>query len=131
MMDSLPETGNINLLLLKQQALKQKSEAIRELSRYFLKYAEDEEQFANGKLMLLAAAHMADRGASWLLAIYYRTGKYGFDKDTNKSDYWRECTEKRLRSDSELIYDDMFQKDLAINRYNIWTEYWNNRFEVV
>ena len=122
MMDSLPETGNVNLLLLKKQSLNQNPEAIRELSRYLLKYAENKEQLLNGRLMLLGAARMSDRGASWLLAIYYRTGKYGFEKNIELAEYWRMRTEDRLRSDASLIYDDEDLKVQAVRRYRLWRE---------
>ena len=125
LMDSLPVVGNLSLLMLKEQALKQTPEAIRELSRYLLKYAENDEQLSNGRLMLLSAACMADRGASWLLAKYYRTGKYGFKKDIEVSEDWGIKTEDRLRSDASLIYDDEELKEKAIMRYQVWCEQWN------
>lgn len=123
-MDTLPVTGNLNLLMLKKLASAQNPEAIRELSRYLLSYAENNEQLANGRLLLLGAARMADRGASWLLAIYYHTGEYGFEKNIELAEYWKIRTEDRLRSDASLIYDDEALKRQAVRRYRIWCEQW-------
>jgi len=125
LLKDLPDTGNISLVLLKERAANNKPEAIRELGRYILKYAESHEHLTKGRLMLLAAAHMADRGASWLLTLYYSTGKYGFDKNSELAEHWKHRTEYRLRSDASLIYDDEDLKEQAVQRYTLWQSQWN------
>jgi hypothetical protein len=120
----LPSTGNVNLKLLQKQTKKNNPAAIRELGRYILKYGKNEDEVILGRLKIYAAACMADRGASWLLAIYHRTGRYGFIKDIKKSEYWRIRTEDRLRSDASLIYDDESLSKQAVNRYRIWCKQW-------
>ena len=66
------------------------------------------------------AALSADRGASWLLALYYRDGRYGFDQNSERAEFWRKKTDDRLASDAALIYDDEALAEQARRRYALW-----------
>lgn len=96
----------------------------RELARYIFRYSDDPELLKWAKIRLLTAASSADRAASWLLALYYRDGRYGFEKDPEKARAWRERTERRLESDAHLIYEDERLKKQAVRRYQLWKRYW-------
>ena len=97
---------------------------MRELARHIHKNTKDPELLSQAKTMLLLSARAADRGASWLLSLYYRDGRYGFDLDIEKSEYWRKRTDDRLASDAVLIYDDEELEGQAKRRYRIWRNYW-------
>ncbi len=65
-------------------------EAIRQLALMHLKGIGILKNERYGRPLLLIAAFTGDQGASWLLSGYYLTGSYGFPKDMEKFNYWRE-----------------------------------------
>ena len=105
-------------------------EQLREQARACFQDGEDSDTWGKGKMYLLIAARMGDRGASWLLSLYYRDGRYGFDEDWAKSEYWRTRTEARLKNDAALIYDDPKLKKAAQYRYQRWQAYWQSTGEL-
>jgi len=96
--------------------------AIRELALLHLKGKGIKQDLSKGRTLLHWAALSADRKASWLLAIYYHTGQYNFPVNVEKSHIWRERTEKRLKSDASLIYDNPDYEKLAAKRYSRWCQ---------
>lgn len=90
----------------------------------------DESSWGKGRMYLLIAARMGDRGASWLLTLYYRDGRYGFAPDVQKSEYWRRRTEQQLRHDAAQEYADPALKKQAERRYDQWMAYWSGNREL-
>ncbi|MDZ7662529.1 hypothetical protein [Thiohalophilus sp.] len=124
----VPQNVDLGLLLhLHRNGPDNASKVIagRELARYIFRHSDDPELLRRARTLLLTAAHSADRAASWLLALYYRDGRYGFDQYPEKARFWRERTERRLESDAHLIYDDEELKRQAVRRYRIWKQYWS------
>ena len=105
-------------------------EQLRQMARACFCGPEDSDAWAKGKMYLLIAARMGDRGASWLLALYYRGGCYNFERDFQKSEYWRVRTEQQLRHDASQVYDDEALKKLAKYRYDHWKAYWSGNHEL-
>jgi hypothetical protein len=105
-------------------------EALREQARACFHGSEESDAWAKGKMYLLIAARMGDRGASWLLALYYREGRYGFEQDRGKSEYWRKRTDQRLKNDAALVYDDATLQKQALHRYQVWQDYWRSNREL-
>jgi len=116
--------GNINVDLLVKFSDQGHPDAMRELARYIQKNTNDSKLLKDAWALLLIAARSADRGASWLMALYYRDGRYGFKQDLEKSEYWRKRTEDRLASDAALIYDDEHLAYQAKRRYALWQFQW-------
>jgi len=119
-LEKVNRLGNINVDLLGHLACQGHPDAMRELARYIYKHTHDPELLAQAGTLLLIAARSADRGASWLLALYYRDGRYGFKRDAGKAEYWRKRTEDRLVSDAGLLYEDPMLAWQAKRRYTLW-----------
>lgn len=97
-------------------------ELLRHLALSYLKGLGGQTDLKRGKYTLILAAYQKDRGAGWLLALYSLHGKYGFEQDYGIAQRWAHVTERRLKSDAELIYDDAELHQVAIRRYQIWSK---------
>jgi hypothetical protein len=71
-------------------------------------------------MLLHIAALEADRKAGWLLASYYRLGRFGFPQDPAAAARWRDRTERRLRSDAYANYSHPQDKREALQLYRQW-----------
>lgn len=70
--------------------------------------------------MLAFAANDGDRKAGWLLCKYFLEGATGIERDFEASCRWRARTEKRLFSDTHLLYSDPALEHEAKALYSAW-----------
>jgi hypothetical protein len=73
--------------------------------------------------LLACSAREGDRKAGWLLCKYFLEGSYGFERDIEKARYWRDRTDKRLRSDAQLLFDDLSIESEARYLYKKWLDW--------
>lgn len=116
---------NVSTKLLTHLIDRNEPAAMRQLARMILegKAVQPDRMKLSPRHLLLAAALSNDRKAGWLLCSYYLTGKYGFRKSFDCARRWMECTERRLFSDSQLLYiDSAFEVEarLLYQRWRRW-----------
>jgi len=118
--------ANVSIEFLRKHADKGASWAMRSLALLHLKGSFVGASQQDGRMLLHVAARSSDRVAGWLLAIFYRTGQYGFERNEELSSSWRERTDKRIRSDAFLLYCHPSYQERTILRYERWKHYWEN-----
>lgn len=98
---------NLTTGLLRKRVREHDPAAMRQLARLVLDgRVPAPSDTLSPKLLLLLSARSSDRLAGWLVCDYLVSGTAGFERDREKATYWRDRTERRLRSDTQLSYSD-------------------------
>ena len=108
--------------LLVRLANAYKPAAMRQLARLVIegRIPQPKDAKLNAKIFMDCAARDGDRKAGWLLCKYYLHGALEIESDMDQARYWRDRTERRLLSDTRLLYDDPSFQEEALRLYENW-----------
>ena len=119
------EMETISTKLLQVLVARNRPDATRQFARLLIEErANDRNPFRiSAKTLLACSARAGDRKAGWLLCKYFLEGSCGFEKDMEKARYWKNRTDKRLRSDAQLLFDDLTDESEARFLYLKWRDW--------